>query len=177
MDASTTPLYPDGLVPLILDGLKVLKEQEQIENIKKPESESSKKKTTESYLELTKILSYESQEDESQIFGLGVWDKHVLTQDSQENVTKDDKEKTNQTKQSAGKGYRQDYVPVRPKYRKIVERHVSDKISESSRKEKTSREDTTISSKITTVTLNAEGTRGRLLVAKKYSFIFYVLYP
>ena len=166
MDASTTPLYPDELVPLILDGLKVLKGQEQIKDIRKQESKSSEKKATESYLELTKILSYESQEDETQVFGLGVWDKQVLTQDSQENVTKDDKEKTNQTKQSAGKGYRQDYVPVQPKYRKIIERHVSHKMSESSRKEKTYREDSTISTKTTTATLNADGKKGRLLVAK-----------
>ena len=166
MDASTTHLYSDGLFPLIIDGLKVLKDQEQIKNTRKQESESSAKKTTESYLELTKILSYESQEDENQVFGLGVWDKHVLTKDSKEHVTKDDEAKANKTKKSSGKGYRQDYVPVQPKYRKIVERHVSDKMSESSRKEKTSREDTTISSKITAVTWNAEGKEGRLLVAK-----------
>ena len=137
----TTPSFFQGGVPFVLDGLKVVKIHHPNKDTTKQPKTTSEKTVTESYLELTKILSYESQEDMNKKDS-NENEALISEEDSVSNYSfrlteEDEDKKENYNKNKDGpNNYQQGVDHVASKFKKILERHIPTGISVTSHRSK-----------------------------------------
>ena len=151
---STTPSYKNGK-PFVIDGLKVYKINNHSRRNKPQRKNLSKEVTTEKYLELTKILSYESQEEEKENdldqtdekkTKLRSFETHAEYNKSPNRLRKN--AETNY--QTGTNSYRKRSRGVQPNIRKILEREIPIEIDESVEEDESFENDSKVTIKVTT---------------------------
>ena len=151
---STTPSYKNSK-PFILDGLKVYKINNNSRRTKPQRKILSKEVITEKYLELTKILSYESQEEEKEN-DLDQTDEIKTLLRSFETHAEYYKkpnrlQKNGETNHQTGtNAYRKRSGRVQPNIRKILEREIPIEINETVEEDESFENDSKLKIKDTT---------------------------
>ena len=167
---STTPSYKNYM-PFILDGLQVYKINNHSRRTKPQRKILSKEVITEKYLELTKILSYESQEEEEENdpdqtdeekTKLRSFETHAEYHKKPNRLRKNG-ETNHQTGTNA---YRKRSGRVQPNIRKILEREIPIEINETVEEDESFENDSKLMIKDTTSPSISESKSG------KYYYLF-----